>query len=84
MGHPAYGLALCPRGNVINHGSITNLPDQSCVEVPCLVDHNGIQPAIVGELPPQCAALIQTNLNVQELVTRTLSQLGVSVYSLQD
>jgi alpha-galactosidase len=59
-------------GNIINHGSITNLPGQSCVEVPCLVDHNGLQPTIVGELPPQCAALIQTNLNVQELVTRAV------------
>ena len=37
------------------------------VEVPCLVDRNGVQPTHVGALPPQLAALMQTNINVQEL-----------------
>ncbi|MEZ0537178.1 alpha-glucosidase/alpha-galactosidase [Caldicellulosiruptoraceae bacterium PP1] len=54
-------------GNVQNKGLITNLPADSCVEVPCLVDSNGIQPTIVGDLPPQLAALNRTNINVQEL-----------------
>ena len=30
-------------GNVLNHGFITNLPADAVVEVPCLVDRNGIQ-----------------------------------------
>lgn len=54
-------------GNVSNRGLIPNLPRGCCVEVPCLVDHNGIQPTAVGPLPPQCAALNRTNVNVQEL-----------------
>ncbi|MCU0514085.1 MAG: alpha-glucosidase/alpha-galactosidase, partial [Anaerolineae bacterium] len=54
-------------GNVANHGLIDNLPAGCCVEVPCLVDKNGIQPTRIGSLPPQLAALMQTNLNVQEL-----------------
>ena len=54
-------------GNVMNNGLIGNLPGESCVEVPCLVDKNGIQPTMVGDLPPQLAALIQTNINVQKL-----------------
>jgi alpha-galactosidase len=54
-------------GNVTNHGLIDNLPEGSCVEVPCLVDKNGIQPTKVGQLPPQLAALMQTNINVQAL-----------------
>src|SRR6476620_8949352 len=54
-------------GNVANTGLIDNLPDGCCVEVPCLVDKNGIQPVHVGALPPQLAALMQTNINVQEL-----------------
>jgi len=54
-------------GNVLNHGIITNLPDKCCVEVPCLVDKNGLQPTCIGDLPPQLAALIRTNVNVQEL-----------------
>ncbi len=54
-------------GNVPNRGLITNLPDGCCVEVPCLVDSNGIQPTRIGDLPPQLAGLIQTNVNVQSL-----------------
>ena len=54
-------------GNVENKGLITNLPEGCCVEVPCLVDRNGIQPTFVGNLPPQLAALNRTNINVQEL-----------------
>lgn len=54
-------------GNVPNDGLITNLRDGCCVEVPCLVDGNGIQPTRVGDLPPQLAALISTNIGVQSL-----------------
>jgi alpha-galactosidase len=54
-------------GNVANRGLIDNLPDGCCVEVPCLVDRNGIQPVRVGALPPHLAALMQTNVNVQAL-----------------
>ncbi|MEM9606257.1 MAG: alpha-glucosidase/alpha-galactosidase [Actinomycetota bacterium] len=54
-------------GNVPNHGLIDNLPDGACVEVPCLVDGTGVQPTRVGALPPQLAALMQTNINVQSL-----------------
>jgi alpha-galactosidase len=53
-------------GNVMNSGLIDNLPE-CCVEVPCLVDKNGIQPVRVGKLPVQLAALMQTNINVQAL-----------------
>ena len=54
-------------GNVPNTHLIANLPLGSCVEVPCLVDRNGIQPTTVGALPPQLAALMRTNIAVQEL-----------------
>jgi alpha-galactosidase len=54
-------------GNVANKGIITNLPQGCSVEVPCLVDHNGIQPTIIGDIPPHLAALMQTNINVQAL-----------------
>jgi alpha-galactosidase len=54
-------------GNVMNHGLIDNLPQDCCVEVPCLVDKSGIQPTKIGVLPPQLAAIIQTNVNVQRL-----------------
>ncbi len=56
--------------NVKNKGLITNLLQGCVVEVPCLVDKNGIHPCYVGALPPQCAALNQTNINVQQLGTK--------------
>jgi alpha-galactosidase len=61
----------CPiriNGNIPNTRLIDNLPEGCCVEVPCLVDGNGIQPTYVGSLPPQLAALNQTNINVQALI----------------
>ena len=54
-------------GNVMNDGLIDNLPQECCVEVPVLVDKNGLQPTKIGELPPQLAAMMQTNINVQSL-----------------
>jgi alpha-galactosidase len=55
-------------GNIPNDDLIDNLPAGCCVEVPCLVDANGIQPIKVGSLPSQLAALNRTNINVQELI----------------
>ena len=55
-------------GNVLNRGSIPNLPDEACVEIPCVIDGSGVQPTIVGPLPVQCAAMNMTNINVQLLV----------------
>ncbi len=54
-------------GNVMNDGIITNLPRKACVEVPCLVDRNGVRPTVVGDLPEPCAALNRTNINPQIL-----------------
>lgn len=55
-------------GNVLNKGNlIANLPQEACVEVPCLINGNGIHPCSVGALPVQCAAMNMTNINVQLL-----------------
>jgi alpha-galactosidase len=67
-------------GNVLNTGLIDNLPSDACVEVPCLVDSNGIQPCHVGKLPLQLAAMNMTNINAQLLtieaaVTRKKEQI---------
>ena len=59
-------------GNVANDGIIDNLPAGCTVEVPCVVDRNGVQPTRIGSLPPQLAALIQTNVNVQSLVVEAI------------
>ena len=54
-------------GNVLNTGLIDNLPAEACVEVPCMVDSNGINPCHVGALPLQLAAMNMSNINVQLL-----------------
>lgn len=54
-------------GNVANSNLIDNLPQGCCVELPCLVDKNGVQPTRVGSLPPHLAAVMMTNINVQSL-----------------
>ena len=54
-------------GNVRNDGYITNLPQGCCVEVPIYADRLGLHPTVVGNLPPQCAALNMTNVLVQGL-----------------
>jgi len=61
------GVPMRVNANVRNEGLITNLPEGCCVEVPCLVDKVGVHPCYIGDLPPQCAALNRTNINVQEL-----------------
>lgn len=62
------GMPRIVYGNVPNRGLIDNLPQGCCVEVPCLVDKNGLQPTKIGMMPPHLAALQQTNINVQSLV----------------
>lgn len=55
-------------GNVLNTNHlISNLPQEACVEVPCLINGNGVHPCSVGALPVQCAAMNMTNINVQLL-----------------
>ena len=61
-------------GNLANNGLIDNLLPGSAVEVPCLIDSQGIQPVKVGKLPPHLAALIATNINVQSLFVEAFAQ----------
>lgn len=57
-------------GNVLNTGLITNLPANSMVEVPCLIDRNGVNPCFVGEIPEQCAAINRLHINVHLLTIK--------------
>ena len=61
-------------GNLRNGGMIPQLPDDCAVELPCLVDRNGIQPTKVDTLPPQCVALMRSQINVQELTVAALME----------
>ncbi len=75
------GEAKTIYGNVANYGIIDNLPEGCSVEVPCLVDANGIQPTHIGDIPVHLAALMQTNINVQSLtVEAALTQKRDHIY----
>jgi alpha-galactosidase len=54
-------------GNVANKDLITNLPREACVEVPVYADKQGFNPVHVGALPPQCAALNNVSVAVEEM-----------------
>ena len=54
-------------GNIRNNGMISNLPPDCCAEGPMYADATGLHRTVVGALPPQCAALNLTNINVQRL-----------------
>lgn len=59
--------------NFMNTGLITNLPENSCVEVPCYTDSEGIHPCYVGKIPAQLAALNLSNINMQVLMAKAVN-----------
>jgi alpha-galactosidase len=64
------GRPLVIQVNTANTGLITNLPAGAPVEVPAVIDALGARPTFVGDLPPQCAALNRSFLNVVDLTIR--------------
>jgi alpha-galactosidase len=61
-------------GSLPNTGQIPQLPMGAAVETPCLVDANGVQPSVVTDIPPQLVALMRTQINVQELTVKALTE----------
>jgi alpha-galactosidase len=59
-------------GNVANTGLIPGLPEGTCVEVPCVVERNGLRATQVLDYPPHLAALNRTYANVVELTVRAV------------
>lgn len=72
MNSVATGSPSVIYGNVPNRGFIPQLPPGAAVEVPTLVDANGLQPTTVNDIPPHLIALMRTNINVQELTVQAL------------
>ncbi len=76
-------------GNVSNQHRgagqlITNLPADSCVEVACLVDRNGVTPTRFGALPPQMAAVSASNLSMFDLGAQAAIERSIekAIYAL--
>lgn len=55
-------------GNVPNRGSIPNLPDEACVEVPVVADRMGFKTTIAGPLPEHLAILVNTTARIESMV----------------
>lgn len=53
--------------NIPNQGYIANLPEGAIVEVPGIVDADGVSGLVVGALPEAVAALCRTQLTINEL-----------------
>jgi len=53
--------------NFPNKGAITNLPNNSIVEGPCIVDKRGLTPIAMGDLPKPFLGLTQHIINWEEL-----------------
>lgn len=54
-------------GNVANSGCIENLPQDGCVEVACLINHNRVQPIRYGRLPRHMAAICASNMHMFDM-----------------
>lgn len=61
-------------GNVLNHGSIPNLPYDACVEVPVVADKMGMKTTIAGPLPDHLAILVNTTARIESLVVEAAMQ----------
>ncbi|MEM2514066.1 MAG: hypothetical protein QXT06_02070 [Candidatus Bathyarchaeia archaeon] len=53
--------------NTLNNGAISNLPNDSVVEVSCVVGRYGIKPIQVGKLPEPIAATLTNHIEAQKL-----------------
>lgn len=54
-------------GNVINDGCISNLPADTCVEVPVVASRFGLRRCVVGALPDEVAILVNTTARMENL-----------------
>lgn len=72
-------------GNVINDGAISNLPADTCVEIPVVVSRFGLRRCMVGKLPDEVAILVNTtarmeNLAVEAIMAKDKRKLIQAVY----
>jgi alpha-galactosidase len=61
-------------GIVYNKGAVTNLSQDAAVEVPIMVDANGIHPITTGELPMGIARLCSVQVGVQQMAVEAAVQ----------
>jgi len=58
--------------NIPNDGIISNLPEDSIIECPGVVDKSGVQGIPLGEYPEPLVDLLREEVRVQDLVVKTV------------
>ena len=61
-------------GNIINDGCITNLPKETCVEIPMIADRFGMKKTYVGDLPSHLATFIGTTAGIENMVVEAIME----------
>ena len=59
-----------PSAVVYNGGAITNLPDDVAVEIPIIVDKNGVHKVHIGKLPQNISSLLTLQVGAQQMAVR--------------
>jgi alpha-galactosidase len=54
--------------NIVNHGAISNLPEDAVVDIPGLAVGGQVRAVHVGKLPPACAELCRRQVALHEMV----------------
>ncbi len=62
------GTPFSFNANVINEGTIENLPYDACVEIPVIADKNGYTRTFKGKMPSGPATLCSYTANIENLV----------------
>ncbi len=57
--------------NVPNRGFVPNLPEGAIVEVPAVVDGEGIVPTVMPPIAEPLAELMRTQIELQDLVVKS-------------
>lgn len=56
------------KANILNDGSVENLPSDACVEIPVIADENGYTRVYRGKLPTAVATLVSYTSSIENLV----------------
>ena len=68
--------------NVVNNGTITNLPDDCVIESTGMVDKDGIKMIKGIELPMACASLCRTSIDVQRMAVKAAIEGDINLLKL--
>ena len=60
--------------NIVNHGSVSNLPEDAVVDIPALVVGGAVRGIHVGELPIAAMELCRRQITLHEMIAKAAAQ----------